>query len=131
MVRARPRRGLRRHPARRPRRPVHHHRRHHADPVRVPVGKRRPARWATITDAAGSGLRIEADPLYQLTTRRWTSEQLDAARHLTDLVRGDRVWVNVDLAQHGIGSNSCGPGVLDEHVLMAGPASLAVLLRRC
>ncbi|WP_230686937.1 glycoside hydrolase family 2 TIM barrel-domain containing protein [Catellatospora vulcania] len=94
-------------------------------------GARLDVRWATITDTSGAGVRIETDPLFQLTTRRWTSEQLDAARHLTDLVPGEHVWVNVDLAQHGIGSNSCGPGVLDQHALTARPASLTVLLRPC
>lgn len=94
-------------------------------------GARLDVRWATITDVAGAGLRIEADPRFQLTTRRWTSEQLDAARHRTDLVPGDHVWINVDLAQHGIGSNSCGPAVLGRHALPAHPASLTVLLRPC
>ncbi|RKE11104.1 glycoside hydrolase family 2 TIM barrel-domain containing protein [Catellatospora citrea] len=94
-------------------------------------GARIDVRWATISDTSGAGLRIEADPLFQLTARRWTSEQLDAARHQTDLVPGDHVWVNVDLAQHGIGSNSCGPGVLARHALTARPASMTLLLRRC
>ena len=46
------------------------------------------------------------------------------------LVPGDRVWVNLDLAQHGIGTASCGPGVLAPYRLQAEPARFAVTLRR-
>jgi beta-galactosidase len=85
-------------------------------------------RWATLTDEAGRGLRVEGEPVIDLTARPWTSEHLDQARHPTDLVPGDRVWVNLDLAQHGIGSASCGPGVLSAYRLDPAPASFAVRL---
>ncbi|NUR28709.1 MAG: DUF4981 domain-containing protein, partial [Catenulispora sp.] len=89
-------------------------------------GARLGVRWAELTDFAGLGLRIEGDPEFALTARRWTSEQLDAARHTPDLVAGDRVWVNADLAQHGIGSNSCGPETLPAYHLNAAPMSYAL-----
>ena len=59
--------------------------------------------------------------------RPWTSEQLDQARHLTDLIPGDRVWVNLDHAQQGIGSASCG-GVLPAYRLDPAPAAAVRLL---
>ena len=65
----------------------------------------------------------------ELTARRWTSEDLDAARHAADLVPRDRVWLNVDLAQHGLGSGACGPAVLPQHRLEARPAAYAFALR--
>ncbi|CAM5433640.1 glycoside hydrolase family 2 TIM barrel-domain containing protein [Streptomyces hirsutus] len=71
------------------------------------------------------GLRIEGDPEFWFTARPWTSEQLDAAQHLTDLVPGDTVWVNLDHAQHGIGSQSCGPGPLPQYALWAEPAEFS------
>jgi beta-galactosidase len=91
-------------------------------------GNRREVRWATLTEAGGRGLRVEGEPTIDLTVRPWTSEQLDQARHPTDLVPGDRVWVNLDLAQQGIGSASCGPGVLPAYRLDPGPVSFAVRL---
>ncbi|WP_165984475.1 glycoside hydrolase family 2 TIM barrel-domain containing protein [Streptomyces sp. YIM 98790] len=89
-------------------------------------GARPHVRWAEL----GGGpavLRLEAvaAPFY-LTARRWTGEQLDAARHTTDLRAGDTVWVNADHALHGIGSQSCGPGVLPAHRLDAAPAAFAL-----
>jgi beta-galactosidase len=90
-------------------------------------GARMDVRWAELTDFSGLGLRIEGDPTFILTARRWTSEQLDAARHTSDLVPGDRVWVNADLALHGIGTASCGPGVLPQYELQATPARFALV----
>ncbi|MFD7706572.1 glycoside hydrolase family 2 TIM barrel-domain containing protein [Streptomyces sp. NPDC059786] len=83
-------------------------------------GARADVRWAEL-----GGLRIEGDPEFWFTARRWTTGQLDAADHLTDLEPGDTVWVNLDHAQHGIGSQSCGPGVLPAYQLHAAPAEFS------
>ncbi|MFH8932806.1 glycoside hydrolase family 2 TIM barrel-domain containing protein [Streptomyces griseosporeus] len=83
-------------------------------------GARAGVRWAEL-----GGLRVEGDPEFWLTARRWTTEQLDAARHLTDLAPGDAVWVNLDHGQHGIGSQSCGPGPLPGYFLRAEPAEFS------
>ena len=49
-------------------------------------------------------------------------EALAAARHPTDLVAdADWLCVNADLAQHGLGSASCGPGVLPQYRLEPAP----------
>jgi beta-galactosidase len=91
-------------------------------------GSRAGVRWATLT-GDGPGLRVQGEPEIALTVRPWTSEQLDAARHPYDLSPDpDYLWVNLDLAQQGIGSASCGPGVLPAYRLDAGPAAFAVRL---
>ncbi|GLX47649.1 hypothetical protein Shyhy01_05990 [Streptomyces hygroscopicus subsp. hygroscopicus] len=83
-------------------------------------GARIDVRWAEL-----GGLRVEGDPVFFLTARRWTGEQLDAAAHRSDLVPGDTVWVGLDHAQHGIGSQSCGPGPLPRYRLWAEPAEFS------
>jgi beta-galactosidase len=83
-------------------------------------GARPDVRWAEL-----GGLRIDGDPEFWFTARRWTSEQLDAAEHLTDLRAGDTVWVNLDHGQMGIGSQSCGPGVLPQYHLRAEPTEFS------
>ncbi|MGP3985032.1 beta-galactosidase domain 4-containing protein, partial [Streptomyces sp. KR80] len=88
-------------------------------------GARADVRWAELRREDGTGLRIEGSPAFWFTARRWTSEELDAAAHTTDLRPGSAVWVNLDHAQHGIGSQSCGPGVLPEHRLAAAPAAFS------
>ncbi|MFI0788685.1 glycoside hydrolase family 2 TIM barrel-domain containing protein [Streptomyces lydicus] len=85
-------------------------------------GARPGVRWAQLTRTDGSGLRIEGDPDFFFTARRWTDEELTAAAHTTDLRAGEELWLHLDHAQHGIGSQSCGPGVLPQHRLEVAPA---------
>ncbi|MFB8771840.1 glycoside hydrolase family 2 TIM barrel-domain containing protein [Streptomyces broussonetiae] len=83
-------------------------------------GARADVHWAEL-----GGLRIDGDPAFWFTARRWTTEQLEAAAHLTDLTPGDRVWINLDHGQMGIGSQSCGPGALPQYHLHARPAEFS------
>jgi beta-galactosidase len=94
-------------------------------------GNRVDVRWARITAPDGSGIRVDGLPTFDLTVRRWTSEDLDAARHTYDLRPRDRVYVNLDLAQNGLGTAACGPGVLPQYRLAADRGySFALVLSR-
>ena len=85
-------------------------------------GHRIDTRWATV-----GPLRIEAAPdLFGLTVRHWATADLENATHAPDLVAGDTTYVTLDLAQAGIGSNSCGPALPDKYKLHTAPASLSV-----
>ncbi|MFI5801441.1 glycoside hydrolase family 2 TIM barrel-domain containing protein [Streptomyces sp. NPDC051561] len=84
-------------------------------------GARSDVRWAEL-GSGEAGLRIEGGEPFSLTVRRWTTEQLDAAAHRTDLHPSpDILWVHLDHRLHGLGSQSCGPGVLPAHQLHAEP----------
>ncbi|WP_281388731.1 glycoside hydrolase family 2 TIM barrel-domain containing protein [Kribbella qitaiheensis] len=85
-------------------------------------GHRIDTRWATV-----GPLRIEAAPdLFGLTVRHWTTADLENAKHTPDLIAGDTTYVTLDLAQAGIGSNSCGPALPDPYKLPTAPASLSL-----
>jgi beta-galactosidase len=96
-------------------------------------GRRAEVRWAEFAGPDGAGVRVEAASGFGaglgLTARRWTSEQLDAARHTVELTDHGHIWVGVDVAQQGIGSASCGPGPLPRYRLEAEVADFAVVLR--
>ncbi|WP_083929405.1 glycoside hydrolase family 2 TIM barrel-domain containing protein [Catelliglobosispora koreensis] len=92
-------------------------------------GARKDVRWAVLRDDDGNGIRIESPEPFYFTARRWTSEDLDAAKHTSDLKAGEHVWVNIDVAHHGLGSASCGPGVLPQYELHAAPATFTVFFR--
>lgn len=74
-------------------------------------------RWVVHKDRHGRGLVFAAEE----TTLNWsawpyTCEQIDAARHVTDLVPDtEALTVNIDHAVLGLGSNSWGSEVLDAH----------------
>jgi len=88
-------------------------------------GARTEVRWAEV-----GALRLEGRPHFELTVRPWTSEALAAAKHPPDLVPDPEwVWVNADLAQQGLGSASCGPGVLPQYRLTPGPSVFGLVFR--
>ncbi|SDK56870.1 beta-galactosidase [Glycomyces sambucus] len=80
-------------------------------------GSRIDVRWAVLS-GGGRRLTVLGAPHFALTVRPWTSEDLEAAKHRTDLVERDRLHVNLDAGLHGMGSAACGPGVLPEHRLL-------------
>jgi beta-galactosidase len=89
-------------------------------------GSRTEVRWASL----GGRLRLEGRPHFELTVRPWTSESLAAARHPTDLTPDpDWLYVNADLAQQGLGSASCGPGVLPPYRLLPAHSTLTLVLK--
>ncbi|MEU8569555.1 glycoside hydrolase family 2 TIM barrel-domain containing protein [Streptomyces pathocidini] len=92
-------------------------------------GARADVRWAELRDEAGRGLRVEGAPEFWFTARRWTTEDLAAAHHRPDLRPGETTWLNLDHALQGIGSQSCGPGVLPQHELRAKPAEFMLTFR--
>lgn len=67
--------------------------------------------------ADGGGLRVEGSG-FSFTASPWTSAELASAAHPVDLPAvGDRSRLTLDLAEHGIGTASCGPGVLPQYRL--------------
>lgn len=90
-------------------------------------GARPDLRWLELRDSAGgTGLRIEALSGLGFTARPWTSEQLDDARHTTDLSQGPNTVITLDAALDGVGSAACGPGVLERYQLTPQPFEVRV-----
>lgn len=54
---------------------------------------------------------------FSFTAQEWSTAALEEAAHTIDLVPDGRCHLTVDLAQHGIGTAACGPGVLPPHRL--------------
>jgi beta-galactosidase len=84
-------------------------------------------RTLTLRKERGNGLRVDGVPQFSFTARRWTTESIAAARHSADLRPTDRVWLNLDFAQNGLGSGSCGPGVLPPYRLAPAHMKLDLL----
>lgn len=89
-------------------------------------GSRMDVRWVELRDPEGAGVRVVGEPTVNFTARRWTTADLDAAAHTSELRARDRVWLDLDLAQEGVGTASCGPGALPEYELHASPARLSM-----
>lgn len=80
-------------------------------------GNRMDVRWAAFTDNRGTGLLAAGDPQFDFTARKFSADDLEKAKHTYDLKERDRIFLNLDLAQNGIGSASCGPDVFPQYLL--------------
>ncbi|WP_156759213.1 glycoside hydrolase family 2 TIM barrel-domain containing protein [Microbacterium karelineae] len=85
---------------------------------------------ATIATAAGAlRVRALADP-FALTVSPFAREEIARAEHSWDLRADGRTHVSIDLAQSGVGTASCGPGVLPRHRLAPRSFRTSLLLER-
>jgi beta-galactosidase len=94
-------------------------------------GQRLDVRQARLLADDGTGLAVSGAPAFGLTVRPWSTAALEAARHPTDLQPDGRTWVHLDHAQHGLGSHSCGPDVLEPYRLRPRSARFGFVFSTC
>lgn len=78
-------------------------------------------RWVALQDGRGIGLLAAASPTLLFSAHRFTTADLDQAQHTYELVPRPTITLHLDLQQNGVGSASCGPGVMTAYQLQARP----------
>ena len=58
-------------------------------------------------------MEITAEKAFSFSVLPYSTKQISDAKHDFELTKSDAIYVNIDIAMSGIGSNSCGP-MLDE-----------------
>lgn len=81
------------------------------------TGNRTDTRWATFGSEAGNGWRVTADAPFQFSATPYTDACIDAATHVNELHADGTVTVHLDAAQTGVGTATCGPGILPAYRL--------------
>ncbi|WP_432562242.1 glycoside hydrolase family 2 TIM barrel-domain containing protein [Kineococcus sp. SYSU DK003] len=98
-------------------------------------GARRGVTHAALGFADGTSLVVEAGTTrlgarsltgVELSLRPWSDRALGLAAHPHELVPDGLLWMHLDAAQHGLGSASCGPGVLPNAQLHPAPVELTL-----
>ncbi|MFC1716490.1 beta-galactosidase subunit alpha [Candidatus Poribacteria bacterium] len=90
-------------------------------------GNRTDVRWVSLTNTRGMGL-LAVMPRLNFSAHRFTTEDIEKAKHTCDLVPRDEITLNLDYQHHGLGSASCGPGVLPQYQLHPHEFSFVVRL---
>jgi beta-galactosidase/beta-glucuronidase len=80
-------------------------------------GNKTGVRWVALTDEDGSGLMAVGRPTLSVSAHHYAARDLAQARHTHELCPRQDICLNLDLAQSGLGSESCGPGVLPQYQL--------------
>lgn len=78
-------------------------------------GNRTDVRWATLSDDRNAGFFFAGNQPFQFSVSPYTDQNLDQAEHINDLKREGVVTIHLDAAQSGVGTATCGPGVLPQY----------------
>ncbi len=94
-------------------------------PYLVPqeFGLRTDCRWFEFIDTtARRAIRLDvlAPSVLHISATHHRDAELYAAAHVSDLRRGGRLVVHVDVAHRGLGTASCGPDVLERYEIPTG-----------
>ena len=82
-------------------------------------GHKTDVRWLSLVDADGAGVRVDGQPTLEFSASHLTEADLFSARHTVDLQPRPEVYLNLDVAQRGLGTFSCGPDTLEQYRLLA------------
>ncbi|KIL42349.1 beta-D-galactosidase subunit alpha [Gordoniibacillus kamchatkensis] len=80
-------------------------------------GNRSDCRWVSFTDLMGAGFVVAGQPQLHFSAHRYSAQDLERAKHATDLRKRDAITVHLDYMQNGLGSASCGPAQLPQYEL--------------
>jgi beta-galactosidase len=81
-------------------------------------------RWLGLRDASGFGVRFTAANTMEASASHFTAHDLYAAKHTTDLTPRPEIHLNLDYAQRGLGTASCGPDTLPPYRIQPGKYAL-------
>jgi len=81
------------------------------------TGNRTDVRGMQLTDEHGKGCWIEANSLFQFSTFPFSDVILEKARHINELKRDGKITIHLDAEQAGVGTATCGPGVLPSYLV--------------
>ncbi|MEF2967335.1 glycoside hydrolase family 2 TIM barrel-domain containing protein [Paenibacillus sp. M1] len=69
--------------------------------------------WVIVTNEQGMGLKFTGSGAFSFNAAHYTPEDLTLAQHTYELSRRNETIVHLDYKMSGVGSNSCGPELLE------------------
>ena len=92
------------------------------------TGNRTDVRWARITDDDGCGLHFTSDELFQFGALPYDDMTLEVATHLDEIEPDGKITVHLDAEQSGVGTATCGPGILPKYQVAVADRRFAFVL---
>ena len=81
-------------------------------------GNKVDVRWLMLTDDRGVGLLFKGEPLLSVGARHYSKNQMEKSKYSFEMERSEGVYVNIDMAQLGLGGiNSWGARALEAYRL--------------
>ncbi|BBH23781.1 beta-galactosidase [Paenibacillus baekrokdamisoli] len=90
-----------------------------SEPYNMPqeTGSRFGTEWAVVSNELGMGLKFTSADSFSFNVSHFTSQDLTAAAHRYELSKRKETIVYLDYKMSGVGSNSCGPDLLEHYRL--------------
>ncbi|MCY1723329.1 discoidin domain-containing protein [Prolixibacteraceae bacterium Z1-6] len=77
-------------------------------------------RWASVSNSEGNGFLMSGSGDMNFSAYPYDDADMTKARHLNELDEADFVTVNYDALVTGLGTATCGPGILPQYVAKSG-----------
>lgn len=84
-------------------------------------GNREDTRWMKVLKHSGAGILITGEEPFGFSTLHYSQEELTKASHCNELHKTEKVYLNLDYGQNGLGSASWGPETLEKDQLKPVP----------
>lgn len=84
-------------------------------------GNREDTRWMKASKSGGAGILITGEELFGFSTLHYSQEDLTKAAHRNQLHKTEKIYLNLDYGQNGLGSASWGPEALEKDQLKPEP----------
>ena len=92
------------------------------------TANRTDVRWAKLTDQAGKGVFMESNRPFQFSIIPFSDVLLEKAHHINELERDGMITIHLDAEQAGVGTATCGPGVLPQYLVPVKKQSFEFML---
>ena len=93
------------------------------------TGNRTDVRWVKLTDGTGQGIFAESNAPFQFSVIPFSDKVVEKALHINELQRDGLLTVHLDAWQAGVGTATCGPGVLPQYLVPVRKQSFEFTLR--
>ncbi|MDG5798902.1 glycoside hydrolase family 2 TIM barrel-domain containing protein [Marinilabiliaceae bacterium ANBcel2] len=93
-------------------------------------GNRMDTRWMALTDCDGNGIFVTSDIDFEFSAQPYNKEELEGATHFNKLpAQSNATTVNLDKEQTGLGTATCGPGVMSQYIVTAEPKEFRFVIK--
>ncbi|MFR9514600.1 MAG: glycoside hydrolase family 2 TIM barrel-domain containing protein [Rikenellaceae bacterium] len=82
------------------------------------TANRTDVRWCSFADNGGKGLFVSAQQPFEFSATPYSDKVINSATHINQLEEGKGSTIHIDAHQSGVGTASCGPGVLPAYQLV-------------
>ncbi|MEN8123180.1 MAG: glycoside hydrolase family 2 TIM barrel-domain containing protein, partial [Bacteroidota bacterium] len=94
------------------------------------TGSKQDVRWLNIKGAYNDGiLFVKNSGLFAFSALHYSQEDLHQAKHTNELSADSSVYLNIYVAEKGVGNASCGPDIIDKYRVKAKPMYFSYSIR--